>query len=130
MARIPFHPRKKYITSRMMIVNRIGRKDPIIRIRHHPHLWRPESEDLHLWQQQLHGDAGETDQTHQPIVRFPLPVMVEIPAGSFQMGCMPGIGCEPYEEPVHIVRIASFELSKYEPLRSMMPSPMRRDASG
>ena len=46
--------------------------------------------------------------------RFPIPEMVTIPAGSFLMGCVSGIYCEDNEKPVHIVRIESFELSKYE----------------
>ena len=44
----------------------------------------------------------------------PVPEMVVIPAGSFKMGCMSGIDCSSYQEPVHEVRIASFEMSKYE----------------
>ena len=46
--------------------------------------------------------------------RFPMPEMVTIPAGSFRMGCVSGRDCESYWEPVHSVRIASFEMSKYE----------------
>ena len=42
------------------------------------------------------------------------PEMVVIPAGSFKMGCVSGIDCWKSQEPVHAVRIASFELSKYE----------------
>ena len=46
-------------------------------------------------------------------LRFPMPEMVTIPAGSFRMGAL-----YPYsrdsEYPVHSVRIESFELSKYE----------------
>ena len=44
--------------------------------------------------------------------RFPMPEMVVIPAGSFLMGCLSG-SCY-RNEPVHSVRIASFEMSKYE----------------
>ncbi len=44
----------------------------------------------------------------------PFPEMVMIPAGSFQMGCASGIGCNDSAKPVHSVRIASFEMSKYE----------------
>lgn len=47
-------------------------------------------------------------------LRFPMPEMVVMPAGSFQMGCVSGRGCEYNELPVHSVRIESFELSKYE----------------
>ena len=43
-----------------------------------------------------------------------MPEMVVIPAGSFQMGCVSGRDCRPLEYPVHSVRIASFEMSKYE----------------
>ena len=46
--------------------------------------------------------------------RFPIPEMVVIPAGSFRMGCVSGRDCESSEYPVHEVRVASFELSKYE----------------
>ena len=43
------------------------------------------------------------------------PEMVVIPAGSFRMGCVSGINCySDKEKPVHEVRIASFEMSKYE----------------
>ena len=42
------------------------------------------------------------------------PEMVVIPAGHFQMGCVSGINCATDEKPVHEVKIASFELSKYE----------------
>ena len=47
---------------------------------------------------------------------FPMPEMVVIPAGSFLMGCVSGRDCGEYESdvPVHRVRIASFEMSKYE----------------
>ena len=43
-----------------------------------------------------------------------LPEMVVIPEGSFQMGCVSGLDCRDNEKPVHEVRVASFELSKYE----------------
>ncbi len=42
------------------------------------------------------------------------PEMVVIPAGSFWMGCVSGKHCSNNELPVHEVRIASFEMSKYE----------------
>ena len=45
---------------------------------------------------------------------FPMPEMVVIPAGSFQMGCVSGIDCFDVENPVHEVKIDSFALSKYE----------------
>ena len=43
-----------------------------------------------------------------------LPEMVVIPGGSFRMGCVSGLDCQDAEKPVHEVRVASFELSKYE----------------
>ena len=46
--------------------------------------------------------------------RIPIPEMVVIPAGSFQMGCVSGIDCDGDEKPVHEVKIDSFALSKYE----------------
>ena len=45
---------------------------------------------------------------------FPMPEMVMIPAGSFQMGCVSGIDCGSSWEPVHEVKIDSFAMSKYE----------------
>ena len=42
------------------------------------------------------------------------PEMVVIPGGRFQMGCVSGKNCNDDEKPVHEVRIATFELSKYE----------------
>ena len=44
----------------------------------------------------------------------PEPEMVVIPTGSFRMGCVSGKNCRSNEDPVHEVRIASFEMSKYE----------------
>ncbi len=46
--------------------------------------------------------------------RFPMPEMVVIPSGSFQMGCVSGIDCYEEEKPVHEVKIDSFAMSKYE----------------
>ncbi len=43
-----------------------------------------------------------------------IPEMVLVPSGRFRMGCIARIGCIDDEKPVHSVRIASFELSKYE----------------
>ena len=45
---------------------------------------------------------------------FPMPEMVVIPAGSFQMGCVSGKDCLSSEKPVPEVKIDSFALSKYE----------------
>ena len=42
------------------------------------------------------------------------PEMVNIPEGSFRMGCVSGQGCFSSEKPVHEVRVESFELGKYE----------------
>ena len=46
--------------------------------------------------------------------RIPIPEMVVIPAGSFQMGCVSGINCSYNDKPVHEVKIDSFAMSKYE----------------
>ena len=56
-------------------------------------------------------------QQVQPQVRERLPFepeMVEIPGGSFRMGCVSGQDCYDHERPVHTVRVERFELSKYE----------------
>lgn len=45
---------------------------------------------------------------------FVEPEMVKIPGGSFQMGCVTGLGCRNDEYPAHEVQVASFELGKYE----------------
>ena len=53
----------------------------------------------------------------QPQVRERLPYepeMVVIPGGSFRMGCVSGRDCDDDEQPVHEVRVESFELGKYE----------------
>ena len=42
------------------------------------------------------------------------PEMVVIPAGRFRMGCVSGKDCDDDEQPVHEVRVESFELGKYE----------------
>ena len=42
------------------------------------------------------------------------PEMVEIPGGSFRMGCVSGKDCVDWEHPVHEVRVEAFELSGYE----------------
>lgn len=72
-----------------------------------------ENTETQVWRHR--GGAGSKArlivETTKP--RFPVPEMVVIPAGSFRMGCLSG-DCYDNERPVHSVRIASFELSKYE----------------
>ena len=58
-------------------------------------------------------DQAEQKQA-EPIQMSILPEMVAIPGGSFRMGCVSGLDCQDDEKPVHEVRVASFELSKYE----------------
>ena len=58
-------------------------------------------------------DQAEQKQA-EPIQMSILPEMVMIPGGSFRMGCVSGLNCQDDEKPVHEVRVASFELSKYE----------------
>ena len=58
-------------------------------------------------------DQAEQKQA-EPIQMPILPEMVVIPGGSFRMGCVSGLDCHGDEKPVHRVRVASFELSKYE----------------
>ena len=56
-------------------------------------------------------------QRVQPRVRERLPFepeMVVIPGGRFRMGCVSGRDCDDDEQPVHEVRVKSFELGKYE----------------
>ena len=56
-------------------------------------------------------------QRVQPRARERLPYepeMVEIPGGSFRMGCVSGRYCQDDEQPVHEVQVESFELGKYE----------------
>ena len=43
-----------------------------------------------------------------------IPTMIDIPAGSYQMGCVSEIDCKPRETPVHHVEIAAFKLGKTE----------------
>ena len=53
----------------------------------------------------------------QPRARERLPYepeMLVIPGGRFRMGCVSGRGCYDDERPVHVVRVESFELGKYE----------------
>lgn len=40
--------------------------------------------------------------------------MVVIPAGTFRMGCVSGVGCDDDERPVHQVTIEAFAVSKHE----------------
>ena len=53
------------------------------------------------------------DEVEQQIQML-TPEMVVIPGGRFQMGCVSGKDCEDNEKPVHEVRVASLEMSKYE----------------
>ena len=73
-----------------------------------------ENTETQVWRHR--GGAGSKArivvETTRP--RFPMPEMVEIPAGRFRMGCVSGRSCESNEKPVHSVRIESFEMSKYE----------------
>ncbi len=73
-----------------------------------------ENTETQVWRHR--GGAGSKAQIIVETVkpRFPMPEMVTIPAGSFRMGCVSGIDCIDSQKPVHSVRIASFELSKYE----------------
>ena len=61
-------------------------------------------------------DAGGRQRVQsQTRERLPFePEMVEIPDGSFRMGCVSGRDCHGDEHPVHSVRVERFELSKYE----------------
>lgn len=45
---------------------------------------------------------------------FPVPEMVRIEGGSFEMGCVSGQSCRDREKPVHTVNVPSFEIGKYE----------------
>ena len=64
------------------------------------------------------GPSGQYSGEAQELlaeVRAPiLPEMAVIPGGSFRMGCVSGLDCRDDEKLVHRVRVASFELSKYE----------------
>jgi formylglycine-generating enzyme required for sulfatase activity len=63
------------------------------------------------------GVAGTSRDQGRPKTRERLPYepeMVEIPGGSFRMGCVSGRDCGDDELPVRAVRVARFELSKYE----------------
>ncbi len=76
-----------------------------------------ENTETQVWRHR--GGAGSkarliVETVKLRIPSFPMPEMVVIPAGSFQMGCVSGIDCYDREKPVHSVRIASFEMSKYE----------------
>ena len=56
---------------------------------------------------------AEQEGQRQQLRRRP-PEMVVIPAGRFWMGCVSGRDCDDSEQPVHEVRVESFELGKYE----------------
>ena len=60
------------------------------------------------------GLAQNYDENGQ-LLKLDLPVMVGIPARSFQMGCVSGLNCRDSERPVRTVTISQpFALSKYE----------------
>ena len=60
-------------------------------------------------------DVRGSQRRPQVRERLPFePEMVEIPRGSFRMGCVSGRDCDDDEFPVHTVQVARFELSKYE----------------
>ena len=63
---------------------------------------------------QYYGEAQELLAEAEQLQMSILPEMVAIPGGSFRMGCVSGLNCRDDEKPVHRVRVASFELSKYE----------------
>ena len=73
-----------------------------------------ENTETQVWRHR--GGAGSKARLIVETIKppFPMPEMVTIPAGSFRMGCVSGRNCVSDEKPVHSVRIASFELSKYE----------------
>jgi len=49
------------------------------------------------------------------VVRMPFePEMVDVPAGSFKMGCHDWFGCRSDEGPTHQVTLSAFQMSKYE----------------
>ena len=74
-----------------------------------------ENTETQVWRHR--GGAGSKARLIVETVklRFPMPEMVTIPAGSFLMGSpdLAGVGFS-NAKPLHSVRIASFELSKYE----------------
>ncbi len=45
---------------------------------------------------------------------LPIPHMVNIPAGQFQMGCVSGMNCGSYEKPVRLVQVDAFAMSETE----------------
>jgi formylglycine-generating enzyme required for sulfatase activity len=60
------------------------------------------------------GPAGALPAERSP-PGIPLPETVAIPAGRFTMGCSPrDAGCDNDEKPAHEVRVAAFEIGKYE----------------
>lgn len=59
-------------------------------------------------------DSSEPEGLQQYVEGAPLPVMVKVPAGQFQMGCISGKNCNEEEGPVHTVNIRSFEMSVTE----------------
>ncbi len=73
-----------------------------------------ENAETQVWRHR--GGAGSKAriivETAKP--RIPMPEMVEIQGGRFQMGCFGGWDCDSNELPVRTVQIRSFEMSKYE----------------
>jgi formylglycine-generating enzyme required for sulfatase activity len=62
---------------------------------------------------------------------IPLPEMVHIPAGSFEMGCGPGeAACSNDEKPRHKVKVAAFRLGKYEVTQGQWKAVMGSNPSG
>lgn len=58
--------------------------------------------------------AIDSDAKQLTEEQLPLPKMIKIPAGSFEMGCVSNRRCEDTEKPVHEVSVAAFSLSATE----------------
>ncbi len=62
---------------------------------------------------------------------FPLPKMVQIPAGEFMMGAAPGeAGADKDEQPRHKVKIAAFSIGQYEVTQGQWKAVMGSNPSG
>ncbi len=56
-----------------------------------------------------------SEENPSPVVSQPIePDMIELPGGSFRMGCVSGKGCQDDEKPVHEVEIRPFAIGRYE----------------